>query len=138
MKVENGVKRSWATWLVSLVAVGFGIMTLKSGGLVLFGPEQYANAAGDYVPFVLWFNFLAGVFYILTGVLLYFEREIGKWLAILIAVTTVGVFGAFGLHILNGGAFEYRTVGAMSLRSLVWICIAVFIYRKRPQVPFRE
>jgi hypothetical protein len=35
------------------------------------------------------------------------------------------VFAAFGLHVVAGGAFEARTVGAMALRSLVWVAIAV-------------
>lgn len=32
---------------------------------------------------------------------------------------------AFGVHVLFGGAYEMRTVGAMALRSLVWIVIAI-------------
>jgi hypothetical protein len=34
------------------------------------------------------------------------------------------VFIAFGVHIFLGGAFEDRTVGAMIIRSAVWIAIA--------------
>ena len=33
-------------------------------------------------------------------------------------------FSALGVHILMGGAFEFRTLAAMVLRSLVWIAIA--------------
>ena len=43
----------------SIVAIVFGLMTIISGGSVLF-IESARRAAGDYVPFVLWFNFLAG------------------------------------------------------------------------------
>jgi hypothetical protein len=35
-----------------------------------------------------------------------------------------------GVHIFNGGGYETRTVAAMSLRSIVWICIFIFAYRK--------
>ena len=38
---------------------------------------------------------------------------------------TVLVFAAFGVHVWSGGAYELRTVGAMSLRSIVWISIAI-------------
>jgi hypothetical protein len=36
----------------------------------------------------------------------------------------VGVFTAFLKHVLAGGEFEPRTLGAMTVRSLVWIAIA--------------
>jgi len=35
------------------------------------------------------------------------------------------VFITLGTHIFLGGAFEMRTVGAMIIRSVVWIVIAV-------------
>jgi hypothetical protein len=39
-------------------------------------------------------------------------------------VLTVLVFAAFGVHIFRGGAYELRTVMAMTLRSLTWLAIA--------------
>ena len=46
-----------------------------------------------------------------------------------IAAATVLVFGAFGIHVAAGGAFEARTVWAMTLRSVVWILIAAVALR---------
>jgi hypothetical protein len=46
------------------VAIQFGLMTIKEGGAVLLGNEAAVAAAGNYVPFVLWFNFLSGFAYI--------------------------------------------------------------------------
>lgn len=101
----------------------FGAATIWAGGRTLFGPGS--TAAGDYVPFVLWFNFLAGFFYIAAGVGLWLGRRWGCVLAVALAVLTALVFAAFGAHILSGGAFEMRTVAAMSLRTVVWFTIAV-------------
>ncbi len=126
MKTLEG-KRTMGIWGAGLVAIAFGLLTLKEGGLTLFGPPQYAAAAGHYVPFVLWFNFIAGFFYILAGVCILRRRRAGVVLAVSIAVLTILVFGAFGAHILFGGDYEQRTVIAMSARSLVWIGIAVFV-----------
>ena len=36
-----------------------------------------------------------------------------------------GFTGTFGFHILGGGSYEFRTVAAMGLRSVVWLIIAV-------------
>ncbi len=78
--------------------------------------------------FVLWFNFLAGFAYIVAGVGLFLWRRWAPRLAMIIAGATLLVFVAFGIHILLGGAFEQRTVGAMILRSGVWLTIAVIAY----------
>lgn len=112
--------------VAAIVAVLFGLLTLKSGGSVLFIDGPARAAAGAYVPFVLWFNFLAGFAYILAGVGLFLWRSWAAKLSLAIAVATVVVFVAFGFHILVGGDFEARTVGAMSLRSVVWLSIAFF------------
>ncbi|MBZ0145920.1 MAG: hypothetical protein K8F56_20345 [Rhodocyclaceae bacterium] len=48
--------RSPWIWVISLVAIGFGLLTVRAGGAVLFGGEAARSAAGHYVPFVLWFN----------------------------------------------------------------------------------
>ena len=120
--------RAIGIWLVSVVAILFGLLTIKSGGMVLFvdGPDRVA--AGNYVPFVLWFNFLAGFFYVLAGVGLWFQQRWAVWLAGTILIATLVVFALFGLHIYSGGLYEFRTVMAMSLRSLVWSLIASYAY----------
>ena len=38
---------------ISLLGVGFGLLTIKEGGTILFGDEVARAAAGNYVPFVL-------------------------------------------------------------------------------------
>ncbi|NQU57261.1 MAG: hypothetical protein HQ513_08495 [Rhodospirillales bacterium] len=115
--------------VAAIVAVSFGLLTLKSGGSVLFIDGPARVAAGNYVPFVLWFNFLAGFAYILAGAGLFLWRGWAVKLALLIAVATLLVFAAFGVHILFDGSYELRTIGAMSLRSFVWVSIAVFAHK---------
>lgn len=108
-----------------VIAILFGLATIWSGGTTLFGGAAAREAAGNIVPFVLWFNFVAGFAYVLAGGgLIIRSRWAGK-LSIAIAVATVIVFAAFGAHVAMGGAYEMRTLAAMTLRSLVWIGIAV-------------
>jgi len=57
-------RRGWLISSLSIVAIQFGLMTIKEGGAVLLGNEAAVAAAGNYVPFVLWFNFLSGFAYI--------------------------------------------------------------------------
>ena len=124
------VKRPvWAT-VAALVAMLFGVLTVFSGGRVLFGPEEARVAAGNYVPFVLWFNFLAGFAYVAAGAGLWLWRRWSAWLALGIAAATALVFAAFGVHIATGGAFEPRTIAAMTLRTLLWTGIALAAQRR--------
>jgi len=99
-------------------------MTIKEGGSVLLGNEEAVAAAGNYVPFVLWFNFLSGFAYIAAGVGLWLQQRWAIWLAIAIAAAIMITFAAFGMHINTGGAYEQRTVVAMAMRTVVWVVIA--------------
>jgi len=115
-------------WIIiaAIIAVLFGVLTLYSGGSLLFIDGPARVAAGAYVPFVLWFNFFAGFAYILAGAGLFLWRKWAINLSLLIAVATLLVFSAFGVHIIVGGDYEPCTIGAMFLRSCVWLAIAFF------------
>lgn len=118
-------KRALPTTVISVVAIAFGLLTIKEGGTVLFVDEAARTAAGNYVPFVLWFNFLAGFAYVVAGAGLWLQKRWAVWLAGYIALATVVTFAALGIYIYAGGLYEQRTLIAMSLRSMVWIVIAV-------------
>lgn len=122
-------QRGFGIWAVSLVAVGFGLLTIKEGGTILFGDEAARAAAGNYVAFVLWFNFVAGFAYVAAGAGLWLQHRWALWLAVAIAAATAFTFAAFGVHVYSGGAYEQRTVIAMSLRALVWATIAIIAAR---------
>ena len=119
------------TWIrvIAVIAIVFGLLTIKEGGSVLFFDGASRVAAGNYVPFVLWFNFLAGFAYVIAGLGLWMRRRWAVWLAIVIAAATALTFAAFGAHVAFGGAWEKRTLVAMSLRTLVWAGIAFVTWR---------
>jgi hypothetical protein len=121
---------AWGLRIAAAVAVAFGLLTVGEGGTVLFGSEAARLAAGQYVPFVLWFNFLAGFVYVIAGAGLWVHRRWAVWLALSVAAGTAAVFAAFGIHVLLGGAFEVRTVAAMSLRTAVWAVISAYASRR--------
>ena len=122
-------QRSRGLKVAGAIGLVFGLLTILSGGTALFGGEAPRAAVGNAVPFVLWFNFLAGFAYVLAGLGLLARRRAAVWLSAAIAVSTLVVLAAFALHVAGGGAYEMRTVGAMLLRSTVWVAIAVVAYR---------
>jgi hypothetical protein len=115
---------NWQLRVAAGVAGVFGLLTIVSGGTALFGGPSAESLAGDVVPFVLWFNFLSGFAYVLAGVGIAMDRRWAVTLSIGLALTIAAVFAFFGLHVYQGAAFEMRTVGAMSLRLIVWVAIA--------------
>ena len=122
--------RSIGIWIIAVTAVVFGLLTIKSGGSVLFIDGPFREDAGNYVLFVVWFNFLAGFAYLIAGGGLWMQKHWAVWISIFIVVATLVVFATLGIHILRGGMYEVRTIAAMSLRTVVWALIAMFAYRK--------
>jgi len=113
--------------LLLLCAVIFGLLTIVSGGRALFGGVDM----GAVVPFVLWFNFLAGFVYVLAGIGLWRNAGWAPVLSLAIAVATAAVFAAFLWHVGSGGGWEARTMGAMILRTGVWTAIAALVLRRK-------
>ncbi|MCG3211055.1 MAG: hypothetical protein FOGNACKC_04692 [Anaerolineae bacterium] len=112
----------------ALFAVIFGILTVISGGRVLVS-DAAQQAAGDYVGFVLWFNILAGFFYVIAGSSLWAGHSWSVKLALAIAAATLLVLFLFAIHVLTGGAYELRTLVALILRVVVWAGIYLIARR---------
>ncbi len=130
MATFNKSKQSIGIWFVAGIAIIFGIITIKAGASVLFIGGQFRVDAGNYVPFVLWFNFLAGFVYLIAGVALWMQKSLAVWISVFLASSSLIIFAVFGIHILRGGDFETRTIVAMSFRTILWALIALFAYRK--------
>lgn len=116
---------------VAILAAVFGVLTLFSGGNVLFGPDQAQKMAGDYLPFVVWFNFLSGFLYIAAALGIWMGRSWAVGLAWFIAGTTALIALVFTYQVMHGVPFEMRTVGALALRFGVWAGIALALSSAR-------
>ncbi len=109
--------------ILSVMAIVFGTLTVVSGGLALFGDAQARASVGNAVSFVLWFNFLAGFVYMLTGFAIWRGLHWAVGAAKGLVLTTAIVAAAFGWHVVSGGAYEARTVGALLFRLLFWVAV---------------
>lgn len=118
---------------IAILALVFGMLTLLSGGSVLFGPTEVQTAAGDYIPLVLWFNFLAGFLYITAAIGIWLRCNWATELSVFIAMATCLIALGFGYQVIRGDAYETRTVGALALRIGVWTAIAWVLMRARDQ-----
>lgn len=126
-------RRHFGQPALALFALGFGLLTIASGGQVLFGGEEARRAAGHYVPFVLWFNFLAGFTYVSAGYAIVRSPPWAARLALGIAGASALAFAGLGFHIAMGGTFELRTIVAMTFRTLTWCAIYLVLRRSLTQ-----
>lgn len=115
--------------ILGAIAVAFGVLTIFSGGSVLFGGPEIAARAGNAVPWVLWFNMLSGFVYVVAGLGILMRARWAPGLALALVAALVIAWAGLIVHILTGGAFEVRTLGAMALRLGLWIAIAWWLRR---------
>lgn len=120
----------WRKPIAGLATV-FGAVTVLVGATALFGGTAAKQAAGDAVPIVLWFNFLAGFFYVAGGIAIWRNAPGAAAIAWVIGLGTLAVFVVLFALIITGTPYEGRTIGAMVLRSGFWIAIAVALTRER-------
>lgn len=121
--------RSAGAWITAGIAVVFGALTVFSGASALFGSPDAQASVGNAVPFVLWFNFLSGFVYVIAGIAIAFGKPWAGKLATILALAILAAFALFGWHVWQGGAYEARTVGAMTLRAAAWILIAIWLVK---------
>ncbi len=120
--------RSISIWVFSAVAIIFGGLSIRSGGLVIFTTGEFHQQQGNFVPFVVWANFLGGFAYIVAAIgLLQLKRWAG-FFAYLITSMTVVIYAAFVVHIMGGGLYEMQTVVAMAIRTTLWVAISLLAY----------
>lgn len=75
-------------------------------------------------------QFRRRVAYVIAGIGLWALKRWAFWLALAIVIGAFVVFGALGIYIFLGVAWEMRTVIAMTLRTLIWTAIVVVAYRE--------
>lgn len=105
---------------ISVIVILFGLITLKEGGSVALNIGTARIDAGNYVPFVVWFNFLSGFVYIISGIGLWLKKTWAAKLSIFLLSSILAVYTLLFIHIFGGGLYETRTVFAMGFRSLIW------------------
>ncbi len=113
---------------LSLAMLLFGIMTIFAGGKALF-TDIGMSTRGNIIPLVLWFNFVAGFTYVVIGILVSFKKKIALRFTAILSSLNVAVLFYLLNHIANNGAYETRTLVAMSFRTVFWFGCYIFLSR---------
>lgn len=124
MMMKNKITR----YVTAIVLIVFASATLFMSSSVIFDWFGIREKEGDYVPFIVWTNFIAGFLYLISA---YGFLKFKKWTFWVLTVTAVLLVIALivlALYIDHGGIFELKTVGAMGFRISLTIIFAVIAY----------
>ena len=105
--------------LAAVIAGLFGVATLFAGGSVLLGSDP------GYVVFrpLLIYNTIMGVAYLAAGITLWRSIILGKYAAGVIFLLNILVLLGITLVYRSGGAVAVESLGAMTLRTVVWLVL---------------
>ncbi|WP_027376500.1 hypothetical protein [Kaistella palustris] len=104
----------------------FGGVTLFMSSSVLFDWFGIRAKEGNFVPFVVWANWVCGILYLIAAFGISRNQTWAKFpLMISLIILILDYIGLF-IHINNGGLYEAKTIGAMAFRTAI-TAILLFI-----------
>jgi hypothetical protein len=113
-------------YIVATILAAFGLLTLFLSGSVLFDLFEIRAKEGNYVPLVVWANFIASFLYLVTAYGFFKQK---KWTTMLLGISLVVlILGSTGLfiHINAGGIYEEKTPKAMAFRTIVTLLFLLY------------
>lgn len=115
-------------YLITIVLAGFGLLTLFLSTSVIFDLFGIRAKEGNYVPLVVWANFISSILYLVAAYGLLKMKKWPVWLLVISAVILVAAFIGLKIHISKGGLYEVKTVNAMIFRIGLTVLLAVASY----------
>ncbi len=106
----------------------FALLTLFLSGSVIFDLFDIREKEGNYVPLVVWANFISSILYLVAAYGLFKMKKWSFWLLVVTVFILVAAFTGLKIHINNGGLYEAKTVNAMIFRIGLTILLAVASY----------
>lgn len=115
-------------YLIAIVLAGFGLLTLFLSASVIFDLFGIRAKEGNYVPLVVWANFISSILYLVAAYGLLKMKKWPVWLLVISAVFLVAAFIGLKIHISEGGLYEAKTVNAMIFRIGLTTLLALVSY----------
>ena len=115
---------------LSVTVLILGIVTFLIGFEQLFIQGTYLKLINNYLHFVVWFNFLSGIVYLVTGYGIWHVKPWAVYLSLLIVVFSIIVLAALGVHMFIDGQFRVWQIIEMGIKVLIWSLILIFISKK--------
>ena len=119
----------------SAVILGLlGLVSLFMTTSVIFDLFGIRAVEGNYVPLVVYANFICAFLYLLASYCFFAKRKAASPLLIVASIILIIAFAALMMHIQDGGVYEMKTVRAMIFRTLITLLftgISVYYFQKK-------
>jgi hypothetical protein len=115
-------------YIIAAIVAAFGLLTLFLSCSVIFDLFGIRAKEGNYVPLVVWANFISSILYIAAAYGLLKMKNWSVWLLSISVFILIAAFICLKLHIYSGGLYEAKTVNAMMFRIGLTVLIAVASY----------
>ncbi len=112
-------------YLLATILAAFGFITFFLSSSLIFDLFGIRAKQGNYVPIVVWANFISSIFYLFSAYGFVRNR---KWTSKLLKMTSallIAAFAGFIIHVSNGGIYETKTIGAMIFRIAITLGFAI-------------
>ena len=103
----------------------FGGVTIFMSSSVLFDWFGIRAKEGNYVPGIVWANFVCGILYLIAAYGILKNQTWAKFPLIISMIILVFAYIGLFIHINNDGLYETKTIGAMAFRIGV---TAIFLF----------
>ena len=114
--------------ITAIALLLFALLTLFLSSSVIFNLFGIRAKEGNYVPLVVWANFISSILYLAAAYGLFKMKKWSVWLLAISVVILVAAFIGLKLHISEGGLYEVKTLNAMIFRIGLTALLAVASY----------
>ncbi len=115
-------------YILATILVLFGLLTLFLTSSIFFDCCGIREKEGNYVLSIVWVNFIASLLYLASAYgILQRKNWYVKLLFLAVGVLVIGQIFFFA-HVINGGLYETKTVGAMIFRIAFTVLLAFLAY----------
>ena len=114
--------------ITAIALLLFALLTLFLSSSVIFNLFGIRGKEGNYVPLVVWANFISSILYLAAAYGLFKMKKWSVWLLAISVVILVAAFIGLKLHISEGGLYEVKTLNAMIFRIGLTALLAVASY----------
>lgn len=123
MKTKKRIRKTTA-----VVLIGFGLLSLFMSASVIFDLFGIREKEGNYVPFVVWANFICSFLYLFAAKGFLKSRLWTKVVLVVASIILIITFLALKSHISDGGIYEEKTISAMIFRIIITLIFSLIAF----------
>ncbi|MDT7830031.1 hypothetical protein RQM65_15290 [Pricia sp. S334] len=121
-------KNSILRYVTLFILTAFALLTLFLSSSVLFDWFGIRAREGNYVPLVVWANFISGGLYLIGAFGLLKQKKWTFWPLLISVFILIGALVGLYVHIEIGAPYETKTIVALVFRTGLTLVFTFLAY----------